>query len=231
MVARVRALVAKLEESRIISHDSTRGNLREAYLKDFLNQCLNPNFQLRSGFVTDAYGTDISPQLDIIVLDGNVSPAIELGLSISIVTIESFRLAIEVKSTLKTTDLQQIRRQVDSLTSLVEIGFSENGISAGQLPGRPLCVFAYESQVSIGTLQKWLEENESLCAICVPGKFTMFGFDSVSTMQSTEEFDEVLFFLNSVNQIASDIGSMSKLNGVSSSLKAYLQSRELPPPP
>jgi Domain of unknown function (DUF6602) len=67
VVSRVRQLLEQYRESEIIEHASTKGSLREAYLKQFLADFMPHPFAVTEGFVTDCRGDELSPQIDLLV--------------------------------------------------------------------------------------------------------------------------------------------------------------------
>ena len=118
VVARIRQLLDQYEESKIIGHDTTKGSLREAYLKQFLADFVPHPFVITSGFVTDCRGEDISPQIDLLVFDRTSIPGFALSTFVTVLPVEAVRLAIEVKSTLKAAHLAQIKSQQDAIRRL-----------------------------------------------------------------------------------------------------------------
>lgn len=160
--ARLKGLIAQVEESEQIKHGSTKGTLREKYITEFLESLLPSQYLVKNGFVCDVLGS-ISPQIDLILADTSVLPSVTLSHNVSLIPIEAAIGAMEVKSILKTSAFEQLKRQVDAIWSLRPI--------AERPPPGPFGVrffiFAYESEVSIERLKKWFETVPALFGICV----------------------------------------------------------------
>jgi len=230
IIARAHIMLERLEESNHISHDATRGSLREAYLRDFLVQSLAHRFKLTSGFVTDALGTTVTPQIDLIISDDSIAPAIQLGVGTAIVPFESVRCICEVKSTLETKHESQICKQYDSLKSLLVTGIRNQQTAHAQFDGIPIFLFAYDNKVARTTLHKWFESIPKLAAICVPKQFLLFRTSPAGPVQElppSDEHDELLTFLSFVFDLAMSVQITLTSMGFTHSLKPYLQANKL----
>lgn len=175
VTSRVRQLLERFEESECIAHAATKGSLREAYLRQFLSDLIPIPFGLRSGFVTDCRGEDISPQIDLIVFDKASIPAFALSEFVTLVPLESARLAIEVKSLLKSNDLDQVKRQQECVRRL---RYSWTTIDRRYLhtvdcTGLLQHIVALDTSCSRETLLSWFAEEEALDAICIIGEYAL----------------------------------------------------------
>jgi hypothetical protein len=154
VVSRVRQLLEQYEESKVIQHDATKGSLREAYLKQFLADFIPYPFVLRSGFVTDCRGDTISPQIDLLVFDKTSIPGFSLNEFVTFVPLETVRLAIEVKSVLKASDIAQIERQQEAIRGM-RIALTtpdRKYLKTVDCLGISQIVFAFDSECSHQTL-------------------------------------------------------------------------------
>lgn len=115
VVSRIRRLLQNFEESNAIKHAGTKGSLREAHLRQFLCDFVPLLFEIKSGFVTDSRGADISPQIDLRVFDKKSISTFALSDFATIVPLEAARLSVEVKSTSKSGHLAQITTQQKSI--------------------------------------------------------------------------------------------------------------------
>ncbi|HEV8063166.1 MAG TPA: DUF6602 domain-containing protein [Gemmataceae bacterium] len=93
-ISRIRQFIGQYQESGSIDHRGTKGALREGYLKQFLAGFIPPAFTLKSGFVTDSQGVQISPQIDLLAFDKTSIPDFALSDFVTIVPIESVRLIL-----------------------------------------------------------------------------------------------------------------------------------------
>lgn len=68
---RVKGLLVEVEKSRTIHHNTTKGSLREEYLKYMFTQLLPKDCRISSGFIVNSHNKDMSNQLDMIISDKN----------------------------------------------------------------------------------------------------------------------------------------------------------------
>ena len=230
LIARAKIMMDRLAESNHIEHKGTKGSLREAYLRDFLVTSFAHRFDLISGFITDALGTTITPQIDLIIYNESIVPAIILGVGTAIVPIESVRCTCEIKSILKTDHEAQILEQSNAIKSLYVTGYNQEKIAHALFSGLPIAVFCYETNVALDTLKKWFENNPNLLSICVIKRFLIYrsapGQDPI-VLDATNEYKELLVFVSSLFDIS--VFTQVSLNkmGFMHSLKPYLQADEL----
>jgi hypothetical protein len=203
VASRVRQLLEQYEESKVIQHDTTKGSLREAYLKQFLAEFVPYPFMLRSGFVTDCRGQTISPQIDLLVFDKTSIPGFALNEFVTIVPLETVRLAIEVKSVLRASDIAQIKRQQEAIRGMrVALTTPDRKyLKTVDCLGISQIVFAFDSECSHQTLCDWFRDVEALEAVCVVGKFILMrdpNTGQVESVKSDTEQGEMLHFVSKV---------------------------------
>ena len=178
-------LLDTLESAGTIPHSTTVGDIREAAICDSIRRFLPPGLDACSGFVTDTQGT-ITPQLDIILFRREaLAPFLLEGRS-ALVPFETFGLAIEVKSTLHKSHFEQIRTQIKAINNMIYTVFvpSLGGVPAKTAQLLPfikpvIFIVAYETDVSINSLKKFIEENRPtlLCITVIKKCFIMTGND------------------------------------------------------
>ena len=203
-IARIKQLMSQYEESEAIDHPSTKGAMREQYLKSFLKEMLPPKFSPVSGFIADMYG-NITPQLDLIFADYSELPTIALVSDTVIVPFEIALLTAEVKSRITRDALDQIRRQknaVNTMQAAILMG-AESVQDISQPRRRPqsigTIIFGFETDVSESELERWVrEELGEPSGICVVGKTSIF-FNPVTGKvdkhRETDTGDTVLAFI------------------------------------
>jgi hypothetical protein len=200
IVSRIRQLREQYIESAIIEHSSTKGSLREAYLKQFLADFVPHPFVLTSGFVTDCRGDRITPQIDLLLLDRTSVPGFALSQFVTVVPLEAVRLSIEVRSILQSTHFQQLQAQQNAIREF-RFAWTTEGrkyLKTVDCAGLPQFVFAFESECSKETLTDWFSRETHLEAICVVGKFILLRDPNTAKVEQFEadvEYTEVLHFL------------------------------------
>jgi hypothetical protein len=230
-IARAEVMMARLKESEQIAHEGTKGSLREAYLKDFLVDSFSHRFDMTSGFITDALGSTITPQIDLIIYDNKIIPAVQLGRDTAIVPYESVKSICEVKSSLQTRDLDQIIEQNNSIKSLSVIGYNGNQFAKAGFTGVPIFFFCYRNTVLETTLRKWFDRVPNLWGICVLTQFLIFcdypNRKSIEKIDANDQFRELLVFTAGVFDIAAQTQINLSSMGFLHSLRPYLQADEL----
>lgn len=191
--ARLRGLIAQLEESRQVDHAATKGALREKYLTDFLQSLLPPNYTVSGGFICDVLGS-VSPQIDLILADTSTIPSIAFASDVSLIPVEAAIGAVEVKSTLTTLALKQIQAQAEVIGSLRPIAeVPDHGRH-----GVRLFIFAYESEVSEARIIEWFDLVPALFGVCiVGGQFTRRAPEGIASVEEGD-MNEVLVFISSL---------------------------------
>lgn len=168
------ALLSALGSAGSISHPTTRGDIREAAIRDSIETFLPVTLGACSGFVTDVSGT-ITPQLDIILFRKEALSPFLLEGTTALVPYETLGLAVEVKSRLTTEHLRdQIQLQIDALaamrdTCLIPPSMHGEGAVMMKTQLRPpnLYVVAYKSEVAIETMKNFVEANDAVKGMTV----------------------------------------------------------------
>lgn len=195
--ARLKGLMAQVDESKQIEHAPTKGALREKYLTEFLESLLPSRYLVKNGFICDVLG-GISPQLDLILADTSVLPSIALSKDVSLIPVEVAIGAVEVKSILKSKDVDQLKRQVDAIWSLRPVAESPQ-------PGHHgvrIFIFAYESEVSMPHLAEWFESIPALFGICIMGKaFIRRAPEGIISVSDRGEDGDVIFISSWIHAV------------------------------
>lgn len=204
VVSRVVQLLARYDESSAITHSATKGSLREGYLKQFLVDFIPPSLSVKSGFVSDSVGQEISPQIDLIVFDPTFIPAVALNDYVAILPIECVRLVVEVKSALKKHDIQQIVEQQTSLRKLRHSFTTSQRkyLCSVDSAGASQFVVAFDSECSVESLTEWFRLEPQLQVVCVIGKFGLvrdFPGDNIAVFKPDDHHREVLQLLSTIH--------------------------------
>lgn len=149
-----------------IPHKPTVGALREEYLTELFLDFIPDSVSITSGFIADALG-NISPQLDLIVIQKASLPLIAMKQGLSIVPIESALAVAEIKSMLTTTDLEQVKYQNEAIAKMKLSVETEKFVI-------PTLLLAYDTKVASETLKLWMRENRNTVACCILKKDTYF---------------------------------------------------------
>lgn len=150
-----------------VEHNPSAGELRESYLIDFFKKLVPASVEITSGFITDSTG-HVSPQIDLIVTKKTSLPLFSMKEGLSIVPVESALLVAEIKSTLETSSLEQVRKQNERISTMNISG--EIGLKKFIIPS---IILAYDSKVNKDTLKKWMEENGNTVSCCILKKDTL----------------------------------------------------------
>lgn len=117
-------LWASFTTSQSFKHKGLKGGNRENALAAFLRQRLPSRFAVTTGEIIDQGGRQ-SPQIDVMIYDGSVAapilPAEDEGGS-EIIGAEALLATIEVKSLLKSADVQQAVKSIKELYSMRPFG-------------------------------------------------------------------------------------------------------------
>ena len=206
-------LLRKLEAVGKVPHDATVGELRETAIASSLQQLLPTGFEVCSGFVTDAYGT-ISPQLDIVVFQRGVVSPLFLQHKDAVIPFEAFKFAIEVKSTLKTSDFKQLKVQSDSIAEMWNSTFMPQrvgGVNSTTLTFKkgtpPLLVIAYDNKVAEATLFELLDKSPNIAGIFIikQGCFIRSPAGLVSAPEAKTDIERILFAWSTISNACLDL--------------------------
>lgn len=194
--ARIEQLRARYKESASINHSSTKGSLREAYLRQFLSEFIPSQFKVTSGFICDCGHADISPQIDLIVFDDSSLPKFALSEFVSIVPVEAARVIIEVKSTLAADTFEQMQRVADSTKAMTIAWIGQLRELASAAPSNlvPQAVFAFDSDLSIASARALMESNDQLCIVGVVDSWVLLRSPKDGSIEQIEGDNDLVVF-------------------------------------
>jgi hypothetical protein len=174
-----RRMMADFEDSRDISHNATKGRAREfSVLENFLEPYLPARYSVGSGVIMDVE-EDSSKQQDLVVYDEFYSPVLMSMGSENLFFPESIYSVLEVKSTLRSRDIEDIVAKSASVWNLTKAPNREVQISPGvtmpALSAPSLCAgICFESEVAVEDIAPKIREarggidnGHALSILCV----------------------------------------------------------------
>lgn len=150
-----------------IQHNTTKGTLRENGLIEFFKSIVPQKLSISSGIICDSLN-GVSNQTDFVVYNKEVLPSLFLSNEISLIPIDSVYLTAEVKSTLRTKDLDQISKARLNLNTL-----RLSSLTQKENIKIPTVVLAYSTDVAENTLIDWMNSEQDVVSICVIDRFTL----------------------------------------------------------
>lgn len=199
--SRLSSLIGQYESVEAIPHMLTRGQLREGFLIDFFKEVIPQRLSINSGIICDASGNTTN-QLDLIVTDESFLPSMGFEGRIAVVPVESSLMTAEIKTTLTTAALDQVRTQNDSISGLRFTNrIVDGGLAVKDMAVTiPNLILAFKSNVNRETLIEWLKQNTNTIGICVINEFALLrlGQDNITVVTKTDEnpeFWETLVFV------------------------------------
>jgi hypothetical protein len=198
--SRLSSLMGQYESVEAIPHMGTRGQLREGFLIDFFKEVMPQRLSINSGIICDASGAT-TRQIDFIVTDESLLPSMGFEGRIAIVPIESALMTAEIKTTLTTNTLEQVRLQSESIQSLKFTNMSGAGNTQVMYPMNS--ILAFKSTVGKKTLIEWMKTNTDTLAICVINKFVLLKLSEnkitvVEKSNKYPDFWETLVFIGKI---------------------------------
>lgn len=158
-----RRLQAEGNAAQSFIHGLNRGQIREAFVREFLAQNISPLWDVGTGEIIhkDATTEETRPQIDIVVYNKQF-PKLSLALGIDLFFIEAVSSFIEIKSRLTKNDLTKsaaTARKIKSLAKLPGQRFNPTGLIDHPRPYS--FVFAYDGPRRIETVHNWLKDIAS----------------------------------------------------------------------
>ncbi|MBL7178950.1 MAG: hypothetical protein ISS65_01915 [Desulfobacterales bacterium] len=218
LVSRLRRLSDSISESSSISHSATKGALRESYLRAFLGDIMPPDISVGSGFICDCFGS-ISPQIDFILAERKRIPSIALMKDVALVPVETALAAIEMKSTVDSETLDQLKNQFIECQKLRPVAVRKpNDVAKQTRQSLPILfsLIGLETKVGKETLSEWFQEIPHLMTICIIGKFTLKrkGYDNsnkVDLIEGPEYLETLTYFSVLINVCYDNITHKEKI--------------------
>ncbi|MXW25258.1 MAG: hypothetical protein F4Z77_03000 [Dehalococcoidia bacterium] len=141
-------------------HGLNRGQIREAFVREFLSQNISSLWEIGTGEIIhkDAAPGEARPQIDV-VIHNRKYPKLSLATGIDLFFIESVSSFIEIKSRLTKEHVRQAAQATK--TTKITATFPPQGLNPAGLVDTPRpfsFVFAYDGPRTIDTLVRWLWE-------------------------------------------------------------------------
>jgi hypothetical protein len=194
ILSKIRALVEMSSAAAHLKHSTSIGNVREELLTSFVRELLPTGISSQSGILADWQG-NTSPQLDLVLTIDSSLPVIAMREGVALIPFDSALLAIEIKSTLDSSVLDQLKKQNSSIADAV----LSNIVPSGTRFIIPTMIVATEdSKLSADTVSNWMIENPNTVACCVVGKYFV-RIEGKSTIQvqnsGNDSFNETMQFI------------------------------------
>ncbi|HEX8166655.1 MAG TPA: DUF6602 domain-containing protein [Beijerinckiaceae bacterium] len=187
-----KTLVAQYDT--IFDHRGNRGDSRESAVIQYLEKIFPRGFGFAKGEMFDSTGA-VSGEVDIVIYDTVYSTVFHDGSGKILAPVESCYGAIECKSTLTTSELDDCIRKINKYRTMqrpeantgqvfITPDFSltgGQGILLKRTDNRPTFgIFAFECSISLDTLLNKMRFNNQIDYIIVPGKFCFIGYNYFS---------------------------------------------------
>ncbi len=128
----------------LITHNGERGSANEESFRNLLGRVLPASVRVCDGEVIDSEG-GVSPQTDALVVSDQLHPALFAQTSEKLFPIESILLAVEVKTTLTSSEVTEIGVKVSKF----------NGLKTDMKVKPAMAVFAHKAGGSPQNIAKW----------------------------------------------------------------------------
>ena len=155
-----RRLQAEGDAAKSFNHGLNRGQIREAFIREFLALNISDFWGIGTGEIIhrDASPDEDRHQIDVVVHNRKY-PKLSLATGIDLFFIESVSSFIEIKSRLTKEDLRRSAAVAKGIKGLAEFApqrFNPTGMVKNPRPYS--FVFAYDGPKKIETVLKWLQE-------------------------------------------------------------------------
>ena len=155
-----RRLQAEGEAARSYKHALNRGQVREAFIREFLEQSISDFWGIGTGEIIhkDALPDEDRPQIDV-VIHNKKYPKLSLSTGIDIFFVETVSSFIEVKSYLTKERLRKAVASTQKIKSVAK--FAPQRLNPTGLVKNPRpysFVFSYDGPKKIETVLGWLKE-------------------------------------------------------------------------
>ena len=153
-------LKAEGDAARSFDQGTNRGQIREAFIREFLSYNTSPLTGIGTGEIIHAGSGlgDRRNQIDV-VIHNNRYPKISLGAGIDLFFAETVSSFIEIKSRLTKDHVKQASRTTKGIKENVKLGrqrFNPTGIVENPRPYS--FVFAYDGPSRITTILDWMKQ-------------------------------------------------------------------------
>lgn len=182
------AMLAEAARPQAIHHMGERGAEREEIVQRFLQPLLPERFGIGRGEIRATNGVWSKLQ-DLVIYDKLNCPRLFAGKRSQIFPAENVLAVIEVKTRLRTRDIERSTKSIQSVRKLKKIGMSTH-VGAGSITfGEPSptlgALFAFDLGLSLETFRKRWEQyqaplpwEERINLVCVLGKMAIVHVDT-----------------------------------------------------
>lgn len=194
-------------DAALLDHMGLRGRVREIVAGGLLNLVLPAPFEIGTGKIVDANGVQ-SSETDIVVYSKSVLPPILYSSRDGIFPVEACFLALEVKSCLSATELDDTigkAKRLRELSYIPGVHSPDHQPIAHKLTPVISALFAFESDLTgKSELERYAErdpdwmQNPLIRAICVAGRgYFWFSLEREAWIvhPATDDAEEVVEFL------------------------------------
>ena len=153
-------LVAEGEIANAYNHKGNIGSIREAFVRELLENCTSKFYSVGTGEIIHRDMTVDEPrnQMDV-VLYNNRHPKIPGAGGVDMFFVEAVPATIEIKSRLTKKDIRQAAQASKRIKSYPQAPPQHSNPSGIVSTPRPHCfLFAYDANVSLKTIAKWVDE-------------------------------------------------------------------------
>ena len=223
IISKVKTLVEKQQLAESIEHRTTKGNLREIFLREFIIDLIPDEYDTTTGFIASSKQEYLSPQIDLIINEKTRTPKFLLSETNSIIPFESVFLLIEVKTRITNAISEQIGKQNEFIKNcgnpvffrtdlLTDLGIIESKIGESfkctnnifNYP--PQFIAAFSSDLNDDNLKELFYKVERLMGIWILGKFFLYPTEE-KKLEKIEGDQSSLF---AVNRILESITNMNQ---------------------
>ena len=152
-------LVAEAETARSFHHSLNQGLIREAFIREFLEQSLSPLWHVGTGEILhkDQLAHDQRNQLDVVIHNARF-PRISLSKGIDLFFVEAVSSFIEVKTTLKKEHVRRFATVTKHIKSHATIRPNRFNLSGLLEHPRPYSLMFSYGGPNVRTIRKWMKE-------------------------------------------------------------------------
>jgi len=218
LVSRINEAIDRSKQAMLLSHPGLTGRVREIAVESLFRPLLPTDFEIGTGKITDCHGTQ-SGQIDVLIHSTRLLPPLIYDDKFGMFPLESCFRAIEIKSTLTSTELETAiasARQIATGFKYLPGPFDENGTTVfHEFKKVARVLFAFGTDLtSKDELIRYKEKDPNwsttpaIRAFCVVGAGCWL-FTKEATwfhIPPTPEHDEVLeFLLVCIGQLQQDL--------------------------
>lgn len=207
--SKVAAAIEQARAAASFTHQGVKGSVLEILVSKIFKPLLPGDIGVGTGQVIDAYGTEMSGQIDIVLYDRSILPPILVDEKTGIFPVESVLYAIEVKTTLDSTGISTAHAAAEKLSKFGYLPGMQDEL--GKDKNHPVerirsVIFALGSDLTGTGLTEadrykkvYKNDPAHIRAICVVDSGYWYDDgDRWIGPKSVERYDEILSFIGGV---------------------------------